>query len=188
MNATTETGHVGRVLVVRGSPDRATAEIAETITDELRATCLQVDLTVPRAGGLAGYHGVVIGSRLLLGHWNPTVGRFLRRHAPVLRVRPLWLFQVDPHHLHRAAAGALTGLVDDALPRLLTEVLDQPAVVTFHPDGTRAGASDTRARRGSPVRLWARTIAATLRDHATPALADPGPASESQESELSSHG
>ncbi len=179
MNAT-QTEHGGRLLVVQGSPDRATRQIAGTIAEELRASGLQVDLTVPpRVGGLAGYRGVVIGSRLLLGRWHPAVARFLRLHAPVLRVRPLWLFQVDPH-LHRAAAGALTGLLDDAVPRVLTDVLDQPTAVTFHPDGNRADASDTTAQRGSPARHWARTIADSMQDHETPAPTGAAPASEPQ--------
>ena len=180
MNAATETEHAGRVLVVQGSPDRATREIAETIADELRASGLHVDLTVPpRVGGLAGYRAVVVGSRLLLGHWHPVVGRFLRRHAPVLRVRPLWLFQVDPH-LHRAAAAALTGLPDDAVPRLLTEVLDQPAVATFHPDESRANACDIATEHRSPARHWARTIAASVQDREAPAPSGAAPRSEPQ--------
>jgi hypothetical protein len=151
MDASTRTEHTGRVLVVRGSPDRATADVAEAVADELRGAGLGVDLAAP-AGvrGLAGYRAVVVGSRLRLGHWHPAVGRWLRRHAPVLCVRPLWLFQVDPR-LHRAAAGALTGLVGDAVPRSLADVLDDPATVTFHPDGA-----------GSPPRNWARTIALSL--------------------------
>lgn len=152
MDASTTTEQTGRVLVVRGSPDRATADVAEAIADELRDAGPGVDLTGPDGvDGLAGYRAVVIGSRLRLGHWHPAVGRLLRRHASVLRVRPLWLFQVDPR-LHRAAAGALTGLVGDAVPRSLAGVLDDPIAVTFHPDGT-----------GSP-RRWARTIALSLAD------------------------
>lgn len=168
MHDSTRADHPGRVLVLCGSPDRATGDIAAAIADELRTTGTGVDLLAPaQVGGLAGYRAVVIGSRVRFGHWHPAVVRFLRRHAAVLRVRPLWPFQVAPH-LHRAAAGALTGLADEQLPRSVIEVPDQPAPLTFHPDGSVAAAHRTSIRpdgAGSEPRQWARTIAAAVREH-----------------------
>ncbi|TCK22346.1 flavodoxin domain-containing protein [Pseudonocardia endophytica] len=122
---TTTLDRPGRVLVLRGSPDHATAGIAEAVAAELVAAGLRVDVTVPsRVGGLAGYGAVVLGSRVRFGRWHPSVLRFLRRHAAVLSVRPLRLFAVG-----HAYAGPLDG----------------PAPVTF-PDGD-LGAPRRWARR-----------------------------------------
>lgn len=108
---TTTLDPTARVLVLQGSPDHATAGIAGTVADELAAAGLQVDLTVPsRVDGLAGYGAVVLGSRVRFGHRHPSAVRFLRRHAAVLRVRPLRLFAVG----HEPA-----------------DLLDEPTPVTF---------------------------------------------------------
>lgn len=129
---TTTLDPTGRVLVLRGSPDRATARIAGAIADELAAAGLQVDLTAPsRVGGLAGYRAVVLGSRVRFGHWHPSAVRFLLRHSSVLNVRPLRLFAV--------------GTGPDG-------PLDLPSPTTF-------AASDPDARQ---PRRWAREIAAEL--------------------------
>lgn len=140
-----------RMLVLRGSPDRDVAALAEAVAAELRTDGVLVDVATPaEVGGLAGYDGVVIGSTLRWWRWHPAAIRFLRRHAAVLRVRPLWLFQVD-RHPHRAAAGALTGLDADRFPLLLRALLDDPTPVTI----------DARAEGRSAARRWARTIAAS---------------------------
>lgn len=129
---TTTIDRSGRILVLRGSPDHATAAISEAIADELATAGLHVDLAAPwRVGGLAGYRAVVLGSRVRLGHWHPAAVRFLHQHSSVLRVRPLRLFAVG----HEP-----------------TELADLPTPVTFEP-------SD-RGARGP--RRWAREIAAEL--------------------------
>lgn len=85
------------VLVAYASKHGATAEIAEAIADELRAT--GVDAECREAGDvdrLDRYDAVVLGSAVYMRRWRGGAKRFLRRHAPALERMPFWVFSSGP--------------------------------------------------------------------------------------------
>jgi menaquinone-dependent protoporphyrinogen oxidase len=85
------------VLVAFASKNGATAEIAATIADRLRASGLDVDCR--EAGDVASldpYDAVVLGSAVYMRRWRVGARRFLRRHARALAQRPLWVFSSGP--------------------------------------------------------------------------------------------
>lgn len=86
-----------RVLVAYGSKHGATAEIAQSIGEELRRLGLEADvrpaaddLEVPR------YDAVILGSGIYVGQWQREAVRFGKKHADDLRGRPVWLFDSGP--------------------------------------------------------------------------------------------
>lgn len=93
-------------LVAYGSTRGATAEIAAAVADTLRGAGIVVDC-VPVAGvrDLARYDAVIVGGAMTARRWHRDASRFVSRHAPALRQRPVWLF----------SSGGDAG-VDDARP------------------------------------------------------------------------
>lgn len=88
---------MSRVLVAFGTKHGATAEIAQTVADELRKAGHTVEC-VPAAEvlELAHYDAVVIGSAVYMGRWRPEARRLIKRRAGELSERPLWLFSSGP--------------------------------------------------------------------------------------------
>jgi menaquinone-dependent protoporphyrinogen oxidase len=85
------------VLVIHAGKMGSTAQIAETIADELRAGGLSVDVCAAAdAHDPSGYRAVVLGSAIYLRRWRPDAVRFLRRNLTTLRERSVWLFQGGP--------------------------------------------------------------------------------------------
>jgi menaquinone-dependent protoporphyrinogen oxidase len=85
------------VLVAYGSNRGGTAGIAEIVAGALRDRGFDVDLRDARTVGSAeGYDAVVLGGAIYTGRWHPDARAFARRHAAVLRHRPLWLFSSGP--------------------------------------------------------------------------------------------
>jgi len=82
-------------LLVYGSWTGSTAGIARRVGQTLTARGIRV-LTVPAgsAPDPAAYDAVIIGSAVRQGAWHPTAAAWMRRHAGVLRARPLALFSV----------------------------------------------------------------------------------------------
>lgn len=86
-----------RVLVTYSSKKGATAEIAETVADELsRMGHLVVLRPVAEANDLTGVDAVVLGSAIYFGKWRKDAIEFGRRHADALRGRPVWMFDSGP--------------------------------------------------------------------------------------------
>jgi menaquinone-dependent protoporphyrinogen oxidase len=86
-----------RLLVAHASKHGSTAEIAQAIGDELRASGLDSD--VAEAGEvreLGDFDGVVLGSAVYMKRWQPHARRFLRRLEHELGDRPLWIFNSGP--------------------------------------------------------------------------------------------
>lgn len=133
-----------RVLVAYAG--RGSAEVADTIAGTIRAEGLHVDLReVSAVVSLDPYEAVVIGSGVSLHRWRPEAVRFMRRMAPHLAVRDVWLFETDvsakPH----------------GMPWRIRRLADH---LGFH--GRRehfAGLSATDER----VLAWARQIAREVR-------------------------
>jgi menaquinone-dependent protoporphyrinogen oxidase len=92
-----------KVLVAVASRHAATAEIAEFIGAELRASLRAVDPTaqvdvrgIGTIADLEEYDAVLVGSAIYLGRWLKSARHFVAAHAGSLRRRPVWLFASGP--------------------------------------------------------------------------------------------
>ncbi len=86
-----------RVLVTWGSKRGGTAEIASTISDELKAVGVEVAL-MPASGvrELRGYDAAIIGGALYGNRWHRDARRLVTRHIAGLRRIPVCLFSSGP--------------------------------------------------------------------------------------------
>lgn len=86
-----------RVLVVHASRMGSTAEIAERIAGQLRASGLGA-VAVPARDDPdpAEWDGFVIGSAVYAGHWHSDAVDFVDRHREQLAQHPVWLFSSGP--------------------------------------------------------------------------------------------
>jgi menaquinone-dependent protoporphyrinogen oxidase len=85
------------VLVTAASQQGSTFGIAEAIGRTLRSRGL--DVTVARPDSVASvddYDAVLVGSAMYMGRWLETGTEFVRRFAPVLAERAVWLFSSGP--------------------------------------------------------------------------------------------
>jgi menaquinone-dependent protoporphyrinogen oxidase len=81
------------ILVAVASKHGSTREIAETVTDHLRANNLDVDLR--NAGDVSeidGYEAVILGSAIYAGSWLPEARDFATHFRSELAQLPVWLF------------------------------------------------------------------------------------------------
>ncbi len=86
-----------RVLVVYGTKYGATAEIAERIGGVLRRAGLAVEvLPAEKAGDVAAYGAVVLGSAVYAGSWRKDAATLLEANEQTLAGRPVWLFSSGP--------------------------------------------------------------------------------------------
>lgn len=86
-----------RVLVVYASKYGATKGIAERITATLNESGLQAAMVpAKKAGELDGYDAYVIGSAAYMFSWLHEATDFVRRSAPLLKTKPVWLFSSGP--------------------------------------------------------------------------------------------
>lgn len=85
------------VLVTAASEHGSTRGIAEAVARGLRSRGFTVDVGEPDAFiDVSEHDAFVIGSALYAGRWlEPAVG-FVRRFAPTLAERPVWLFSSGP--------------------------------------------------------------------------------------------
>ena len=171
-----------RALVAYASKNGSTAEIAQTIADELRRAGIDTDLV--EAGDvrdLSPYTTVVLGSAVYMGRWRSEARRLLKRERRALGGVPnVWLFSSGP--VGEMKPGADTGRW--TVPKLVTELgprvgMREHAVfggrVPRNPSNfmERAMRRDTPAevsdlRDWEEIRGWARRVAA--------AVAEPVPA------------
>ncbi len=86
-----------QVLVAYATKYGATAEIAEKIGEVLRQAGLPTDvLPANRAGNLAAYDAVVLGSAVYIGQWRQEAARFLKDNETELAGKLVWLFSSGP--------------------------------------------------------------------------------------------
>ncbi|HET7337988.1 MAG TPA: flavodoxin domain-containing protein [Candidatus Dormibacteraeota bacterium] len=86
-----------RVLVVYASKYGATKGIAERITATLNESGVQAAMVAAKkAGALDGYDAYVIGSAAYMFSWLHEATDFVRRNAPLLKTKPVWLFSSGP--------------------------------------------------------------------------------------------
>ncbi|MZF86021.1 flavodoxin domain-containing protein [Streptomyces sp. SID5643] len=86
-----------KVLVVYGSTNGSTAEIADHVGEVLAEEGLAVDVRpASDVTDPASYGAVVLGGGLYGGRWHRDTRRFARRHRKTLAERPVWLFSSGP--------------------------------------------------------------------------------------------
>lgn len=89
---------MSRILVVYASKHNSTAEIASAIGEVLqKSDRAQVDVRpVEAVEDLTPYDGVVLGSAVYMGQWQPGAADFLQKHEQELARKPVWLFSSGP--------------------------------------------------------------------------------------------
>jgi menaquinone-dependent protoporphyrinogen oxidase len=88
---------MAEILVAYATKMGATKEIAEAIAARIRSA--SHDVTVLDAADVSSvepYKAVVLGSSLYAGRWRPEAVKFLKRNAPALARKPVWLFHSGP--------------------------------------------------------------------------------------------
>jgi menaquinone-dependent protoporphyrinogen oxidase len=86
---------MAKILVAYASKQGSTAEIAQAIAKELQAAGHTAEAAdVAGIASLAEYAGVVIGGPMYMGHIDPRVRKFTKRHAGELAKLPVAGFVV----------------------------------------------------------------------------------------------
>lgn len=86
-----------RVLVAYGTKYGATAEIAKVIGETLVAAGVPADVvSADKAGDVAAYDAVVLGSAVYAGRWREEAVDFLLAREAALAARPTWIFSSGP--------------------------------------------------------------------------------------------
>lgn len=167
---------MARVKVIYASKHGSTREIAEAITEELRAAG-QAATCVPAGEvyGLGDCDAVVLGSAVYMGRWRHEAKQVLRRHGPALAAMPFWVFSSGP-------VGDPAAEQDDGdrwlEPRRVMARAEELGVrehvvfggtISADPHGfiergmTRNTPEEFRDRRDwEQIRAWARSIASEL--------------------------
>jgi menaquinone-dependent protoporphyrinogen oxidase len=156
------------VLVTYGSRMGGTAGIAELIGQALTDAGFQPDVRpVSDVDRLEAYDAVLIGGALYSGHWHRQARRFVKRHARVLRTRPVWLF----------SSGPLNGSAAEAIPPVpqVQELLERigarghatfggrlPADAKGFPASVMAKRNSGDWRDPARIRGWAAGVAIEL--------------------------
>jgi menaquinone-dependent protoporphyrinogen oxidase len=85
------------ILVTYATRYGSTQEVAEAVAATLREKGLAVDLQPMRSvQTLEGYHAVVLGAPLYIGHWHKDAQNFLSHHCEALMQRPVAVFTLGP--------------------------------------------------------------------------------------------
>lgn len=86
-----------RVLVAYGSKRQGTAEIAEWVGEEMNLHGIGATVQPARSvRSLEGFDAVVIAGALYAGRWHKDARALVRRLAPALRSRRVWLVSSGP--------------------------------------------------------------------------------------------
>lgn len=86
-----------RILVGYASRRGATKGIAERISQTLEAQGVDVVLKpVQDVTGVEDFDAFVLGSSAYMGHWERGAAELVRKQAPALAERPVWLFSSGP--------------------------------------------------------------------------------------------
>jgi len=86
---------MAKILIAYASKKGSTAEIAQAIAKELQTAGHTVDAAdVATIASPSGYAAVVIGGPMYMGHIDPRVGKFVRRHTGELAKLPVAGFVV----------------------------------------------------------------------------------------------
>lgn len=86
-----------KALILYSSRDGQTRSIASYIANKLQDTlrCDVIDLLQADNIDLTQYQQVLIGASVRYGHFHPTLGKFVKRHAEQLNRMPSAFFSVN---------------------------------------------------------------------------------------------
>lgn len=83
---------MNKILVTYATMAGSTAEVAEKVAAEIKASGLPVEvLPINQVNGLEGYGAVVVGGPMIMG-WHRQAAGFLKRNRAALRQIPLAVF------------------------------------------------------------------------------------------------
>ncbi|HVN62719.1 MAG TPA: flavodoxin domain-containing protein [Gaiellaceae bacterium] len=155
-------------LVAYATKHGTTQEVAETVTEELKALGLEVELRrLRKVRDLDGYRAVVIGAPLYAGRWQKDARRFLKRHGKALAEHPVAVFALGPLKLTEEDIAGSRKQLDRALalaPELRPATVEvfggaiDPTKLRF--PFSRMEAAD--ARDWDAIRAWARSLPGEL--------------------------
>lgn len=145
------------VLMVYATKNGSTGQVAEAITETLRAAGARVTIGQARTvrDPVAGYDLVVLGAPLYSGRWHHDAHRFLRRHRGELSAVPVAVFGMGPRNDTEEAWRRSRAQLDRALAR--RDWLKPMAVTVF--GGVDPPGRGDRPRRDlrdwRSIRAWA---------------------------------
>jgi len=85
------------ILVTYATRYGSTQEVAEAVAETLRQSRLEVAIQPMRkVQTLEGFHAIVMGAPLYIGHWHKDAQRFLSLHQKALTKRPMAIFTLGP--------------------------------------------------------------------------------------------
>ncbi|MBC6445853.1 flavodoxin domain-containing protein [Actinokineospora xionganensis] len=157
-----------QVLIAYASKMGSTKEIADAIGVELLKLGVSADVRdVAGVTTLKGYDTVVLGSAVYAGRWRPEASRFVKRNAPGLAARRVWLFESGwigkrPETITPSPfAAKWAGRIGAPPPTVFGGRLD-PKLATGPIDRLLAKRMPGDARDWDEILAWARTLAAAL--------------------------
>ena len=165
---------MAKILVAYASKQGSTAEIAQAIAQELQAAGHSADAAeVTGIASLAGYAGIVIGGPMYMGHIDPRVGKFMKRHAGELAKLPVAGFVVclaaaskDPEGMEWAgkALHKALGPVQPVAETIFAGKLEPEKLPWFQRwIIKRVNSPVGDFRDWDAIRAWARDVAGKMR-------------------------
>lgn len=86
-----------KLLIAYASKYGATAEIAQKISEEMRASGLEVDIfPADKVKDVTPYQSVILGVALYMGQWRKEAVQFLKAHQGSLSRQAVWVFTSGP--------------------------------------------------------------------------------------------
>jgi len=120
----------GRILVVHGSEQGSTKDIAEFIAARLRAWGAEADLRdAAELPDVHDYDAVIVGSAVHDRALLPVVENFLLRNVEPLEAKPVWLFSVG---IGPSLRGPIGGLLRGAVPPRIAMLRDLVQPLDYH--------------------------------------------------------
>lgn len=119
-----------RVLIVHGSAQGSTEEVAEFMATRLRAWGAAVDVrAATEMPDVADHDAVVVGSAVHDRALLPVVEDFVLRRLDLLDTMPVWLFSVG---ISPSLRGPIGGLLRDAVPPRIALLRDLIQPLDYH--------------------------------------------------------
>ncbi|MBE3560202.1 MAG: flavodoxin domain-containing protein [Ktedonobacteraceae bacterium] len=162
------------ILVAYATRYGSTQEVAQTITETMRAHGLEVEMLPAYAvRTLETYDAVVLGAPLYMMRWHRDARKFLKRHRIALSELPVAIFALGPlHNVEEERRGSREPL-DRALGKMPWLVPAAVEVFGGKVDPTKLRFPFNRmpagdARDWGAIRAWADRLAAMFRPAVLP--------------------
>lgn len=163
-----------KALIVYGSKNGSTKDIAEVISTVLKNEGFEVDIKDAelQTGSVTRYDLVIVGSSLYLRSWLKSSVRFVRRNQEELRNKPVWLFSSglrsdDPRSLRPKILSEFERTIMSHDHHFFPGSLDPQRMGGIHRSilrlpGIRAIFPIGDLRDWNEIRSWAKTIALAM--------------------------